>query len=413
MTVTVSLGGLLWGAVFLGMSSPSEGQMAPRSQVPPRATTRDVVPVASVEDLPCSACHTCDEPTLEDPCLRECQRAGAAAIKREMMEQRGPDMVILDELENLYLPVPFDHHGHAVMAEMTRSCEVCHHYTPEGVRHPACKSCHEIAPAQEDMRKPSLKAAYHRQCLSCHREWSHETACEICHFPKTGLGGGAESPAVPTKDDIMGHMHPPIPEPTTKIYATKHLARPGTNVTFRHEEHIHRFGFTCAVCHHEDSCSRCHEEGKSKSGEVKTLEEHHNPCATCHDMEHPDKCAHCHWAEDEPEPPRFQHSNTGWPLNRYHRERSCRVCHERVPFTKLDRECNSCHGDWEPANFNHAVTGQELDTNHAETDCVECHADRKFDVPPTCDECHDEEEGIAFPKKRPGRVVSPATQPAR
>jgi hypothetical protein len=361
-----------------------------------------------VEDIPCGACHTCAQPTPESLCLRGCLRGTPAAIAKELSRKHGPNVVIMNELEDLYLPVPFDHKGHAEMAEMTRGCSVCHHYTPEGSRHPACKSCHEVSPVREDMQKPSLKAAYHRQCLNCHREWSHETACEICHAPKAGRARRGGSLGTPTKDDIMGRMHPPIPEPETKVYQTKYLQRPGTKVTFRHKEHIHRFGFKCAECHHEDSCSRCHEEGKSEADKVKTLEEHHDPCATCHDMEDPKGCLRCHWEEGQPEPLPFDHASTGWALGRYHQDKNCRVCHTAVKFTKLDRACNACHGAWDPETFDHAVTGQRLNEAHAAIDCEECHLERKFDRPPTCAECHEEDEGIVFPAKRPGPAISPS-----
>lgn len=353
--------------------------------------------------VPCSSCHTCENPAPEDLCLRGCVRALAAAAAEEF-KKRVPDLVILNELEDLYLPVPFDHRGHADMAEMTRGCTVCHHHTPEGAAHPACRNCHEISPVREDMRKPSLKAAYHRQCLRCHREWSHETACEVCHPPKAGRGRELGMASLPRKDDIMGRMHPPIPEPETTLYQTKYKHVVGTNVLFRHKEHIHRFGFTCAECHHEDSCSRCHEEGKSEAQRVKTLEEHHSPCAHCHDMESTEKCDHCHHLKGEPVPAPFEHASTGWPLTPYHEDKSCRVCHVSVRFVKLDRDCNACHGTWSPATFDHATTGQHLDQSHSQSDCEGCHIDRKFDRPPTCDECHEEEEGIVFPAKRPGPV---------
>lgn len=296
------------------------------------------------------------------------------------------------------------------MSEMARGCAVCHHYTPEGAAHPACKSCHEVSPVREDMRKPSLKAAYHRQCLSCHREWSHETACEVCHQAKAGRPAAADPGRTPTKDDIMGQMHPPIPEPETAVYETKYKYVPGTKVTFRHKEHIHRFGFRCAECHHEDNCSRCHEEGKSQVHRVKTLDEHHKPCASCHDTDSPPACDRCHWQEGEQPPGPFDHAATGWPLGRYHEEQSCRVCHKAVRFSRLDRDCNACHAGWAPDNFDHAVTGQMLDASHADSDCEECHSGRQFDRPPTCDGCHGADEGIAFPEKRPGPVGKPREQ---
>ena len=319
----------------------------------------------------------------------------------ELAQKRAPDVVLLNKLEDLFLPVPFDHKGHAEMAGMTQGCAVCHHHTPAGMEHPACQSCHEVAPVRADLRKPGLKGAYHRQCLSCHREWSHETTCGVCHPPKIGRGGRSRVTTRPTQDDIVGAIHPPIPAPDVEIYQTKHGYRPGTKVIFRHKEHVHRFGLKCVECHHEDNCLRCHQKGKKQPQRVKTREERHSPCARCHDIEDPEGCDRCHRLEGEPAPPPFDHASTGWPLDAYHKDVSCRACHLAVPFIKADRDCNACHGTWDIDSFDHAVTGQQLDGNHRDIDCEECHAGRKFDQPTKCDECHDEEE-VAFPSKRPG-----------
>jgi hypothetical protein len=361
----------------------------------------------AVEELPCSFCHTCDKPTRTQPCLRRCPRTSAAAVAKAMGGMHGPDVVILNELENLYLPVPFDHKGHAQMAEMTEACGVCHHYTPEGTAHPACKHCHDIAPKRENIRKPSLKAAYHRQCMSCHREWSHETGCAVCHPPKVGTDGTLGSTPMPTKDDIVGQMHPPIPEPHTEIYQPRSKPKPGEKVIFRHKEHTQRFGLKCAECHREESCSRCHEVGRTHQQRERTPAEHHRPCSTCHDVSNKNACDRCHWKEGEAKPKPFDHADLGWELSAHHAQLGCRTCHEAVPFQKLDRECNTCHGDWAPDSFDHRVTGQMLDANHEDVACEDCHAERKFDRPPKCDECHDVDDGITFPARRPGPLVIP------
>ena len=112
-------------------------------------------------DVGCACCHTCDKPTPGNQCLPACGRDPG----RYMRGHKGPDVVVLDELQDAYLPVPFDHKGHADMAEMTHGCVICHHYTPEGQQHPACKTCHEIAVKGTGIHKPGLKGAYHRQCL--------------------------------------------------------------------------------------------------------------------------------------------------------------------------------------------------------------------------------------------------------
>lgn len=360
------------------------------------------------QELPCSFCHTCEKPTRSDPCLRTCPRTPGAAIAAEMSREHGPDVVILDELEELYLPVPFDHRGHAEMTMMTDGCRVCHHHSPEGSEHPECKSCHEISVQREDMRKPSLKAAYHRQCMNCHREWSGETKCVLCHPPKAGA---TEAPTVGSILKEMYKEHPPIPEPVEEIYQPKSKPPPGEKVIFRHKEHTRRFGLKCAECHREDSCARCHEtgpEGKEHVQRERTLEEHHQPCANCHDMDNKDACDRCHWKEGKAKPKAFDHADAGWPLSKYHTKLACRTCHGEIPFQKLNRECDDCHSDWKVHTFKHAVTGQVLDENHEEADCSDCHAGRKFDRPPKCDECHEEDEGIAFPAQRPGPLAIPS-----
>jgi len=368
--------------------------------------------------IQCDECHTCKEPTPEAPCLRTCPRNAVQRSAEEFSARHGPSLVILNELEDLYLPVPFDHRGHAEMAQMTRGCSVCHHYTPEGLEHPACKTCHEVAPLQVDIRKPGLKGAYHRQCMSCHREWSGETSCGACHQPKAGGAKKGSTSVVPTKDDLMGRMHPPIPEPEVEVYQTKWegstIAPPLTGggagrsrVLFRHKAHIHNYDLRCSDCHHEDNCTRCHEEGKEHAQHVRTLEEHHKPCFDCHKTS---PCDSCHLEEGKPTPSAFDHARTGWPLNRYHSEKKCRACHQTVPYGRLDTNCNSCHSIWTRAGFKHAVTGQQLDAAHAALDCDACHQDRRFDRPPTCNTCHEESEGITFPARRPGEVT---TSPGR
>ena len=380
--------------------------------------TADLVhKAAKAPSIQCDECHTCKEPTREAPCQRTCPRNSVQKTAEEFSARRGPSLVILDELEDLYLPVPFDHRGHADMAQMTGGCSVCHHYTPEGLGHPACKACHEAASIHEDMRKPGLKGAYHRQCMSCHREWSGETSCGACHQPKAGAVKKGSAAVLPTKDDLIGRMHPPIPEPEVEVYQTKWegstIAPPLTGggagrsrVFFRHKAHIRDYDLRCSDCHREDNCKRCHEEGKEHTQRVRTLEEHHKPCFDCHRTS---PCDSCHIEEGKPSPSPFDHARTGWPLKRYHSKKSCRACHQTVPYSRPDRNCISCHSNWTPTNFDHALTGQRLDDNHVRLECESCHVDRAFERPPKCDQCHEPEEGVSFPAKRPGLAV-PSTE---
>ncbi len=363
----------------------------------------------------CKRCHECEKPTLKHPCLPNCMRFQAAA--EEFAQKLGPEIVILDKLKGVYLPVPFDHKGHAKMAQMTKGCATCHHYTPEGQEHPACDACHSITDAGTDIHKPGLKGAYHRQCLGCHKDWIDETDCAVCHRKKRSLPANGEALPSPTSDDILGRMHPPISQPTTEIYRAKTKGGEKSAVIFRHWEHVQGFDLKCVDCHHEDTCVRCHKKGNGEKAPP-TVKEHHKPCLRCHKVDMDEstteitgRCKRCHWQEGQPPIKPFDHADTGWPLSKYHVGNRCRTCHKRVPFVKLNKDCNACHSAWEPETFNHAITGQMLDETHAEVDCAECHADRKFDKPPVCTECHDEEEGFVFPQKRPGPATTSA--PAR
>lgn len=369
---------------------------------PARAVEGQSTPASGRRDLSaaCATCHECPVPTSAAPCLRTCSRATAMAADGVAEVRTGPLTVILGELTNRYLPVPFDHAGHASMANMTRGCVVCHHHTPQGQEHPSCKTCHALEPGIGDIHMPGLKGAYHRQCMNCHVEWSGDTHCGICHQPRTG-GVAAVDASAPSKDDIIGRMHPPIPEPEVREYVIASGGAEPSRVLFRHKRHIEAYGLGCADCHHESSCVRCHARPNGAEPRVKPFSEHHQPCFACHAN---NSCESCHYGEKEPPPPMFDHARTGWPLSRHHRASGCRDCHPTAPYRSPATDCRACHKDWAPGAFDHAITGQTLDEVHAAIDCAECHAHRRFDQPPTCDECHDADSGIGFPVRRPGPV---------
>jgi hypothetical protein len=306
----------------------------------------------------------------------------------------GPDVVVLKDLVAQYEPVPFDHRSHAAMAQMAGGCTTCHHRPPhpatepssqpalvENVVHtqddaatiPACKSCHRLSEQAATIRMPSLKGAYHRQCLNCHREWAHENACGACHQPLASPAPRhvVAAATAPSPDDIVGRMHPPIPAPKEKLYVTRFTPAVGGNVIFRHEQHTERFGVRCVGCHRDDSCSHCHDPRLDGATAKKPLRpgrswrDTHGPCVACH----------------------------------------------------ADNHCDSCHykdGQEPPAPFEHAMTGQTLDKDHASLRCNQCHAQLKTTAAPTCGDasCHAEHPDVSFPQDRPGDVVA-ATRPAR
>lgn len=122
-----------------------------------------------------------------------------------------PDEVLIDDLVDKYQESKFPHRK--IVAHMDQAarksklarrfhgrtetlCAGCHHHSPVGVRPPPCKSCHlNRAHATRDM--PSLKVAFHRQCLGCHQQMGlKQTGCTDCHAKR---GSGPRTNSLPRK----------------------------------------------------------------------------------------------------------------------------------------------------------------------------------------------------------------------
>jgi len=335
-------------------------------------------PGGTDEHARCTPCHVCGKPSRSDPCLRPCPRHRPATY---LSPDMGPDVVILDDLEDLYVPVRFDHRAHARMAAMSGGCETCHHYTPPDSNHPACRDCHPIEIVHEDLSQPGLKGAYHRGCLHCHEEWDRDTACKICHEKKEGgaLHGTATAVCVtshyePLELDELIVFTPEDPSVDS--------------VPFHHRRHSRLYERDCTECHQRQRCSRCHIQGGE--GEPHPMRDSgqaslHQTCYRCHDGE---KCDGCHGRDPSS---MFDHAETGWPLKRFHASLACRTCHgSSGPYRTLDHRCTSCHPKgWPAASFDHRVTGVALDEVHREAGCEDCHTDGPGSQP-RCDACHDD-----------------------
>lgn len=353
----------------------------------------------------CKNCHSCEKPTHENPCLLKCERPKEVSGIPDSATH-GPDVIFLDQLVGLYEPVYFPHKLHADMEKMGEGCAVCHHHNPPG-RILACRECHGGPSNPANLGQPGLKGAYHRQCLGCHREWSHKTDCNVCHAKRSEIAGkiaagtaiANASPGMQdTNFDIMGSLHPNIETPKKYVYKTPEVPD-GPIVTFHHKEHTDLFGLKCVDCHRKESCARCHDP---QSHPPHVRNDPHQDCEKCHDVA--DNCALCHVQE---ETKGFNHeTRTGFPLKTFHQQLACAQCHkEGRPFKKLDPACQNCHGEgWIPKDFDHARAGVKLDETHQQADCKDCHTEG-LGKPSTCSGCHD--DGKAFPGSVPGAVVQP------
>jgi hypothetical protein len=345
----------------------------------------------------CQTCHNCGIPTKDEPCWVACPRENMITIY--LKPEQTDELIIIDHISDRYGPVYFSHKLHAQMSVMYGGCENCHHHnTLEQVL--KCNSCHEPSRQREDVSIPDLKGAYHRQCVDCHREWSHETGCNVCHTLKKNLD---ETKHDHIRKRYAGKNHPPILEPTDINYQTN--SDKGKIVTFYHDDHTQKFGLKCSNCHKQEGCTSCHDVNKvisDKSRTVsdnKTFEEHHKRCMSCHTKD--EQCSSCH---SNTRLESFNHTvKTGWVLNEYHVKLSCVRCHgSKLPYKKVDNNCSSCHQGWNKQTFKHSVTGLQLNETHLDLGCEDCHLDRNFAVKPNCKNCH---EDYSFPKQKPGKLI--------
>ena len=303
------------------------------------------------------------------------------------------DVVVLKELMTTYEAVPFAHRKHAEMAQMGDGCKTCHHREPasaatrknattrssesapnedgtphetteaervawqgEAAKTPACKTCHPVGDGV-GIEVPSLKGAYHRQCLNCHRDWMEGNACAVCHAVRAGATTAAATG--PSRDDIVGRMHQPLVPPKETVLTARYLPADGRKVLFRHDGHVKSFGVTCASCHQRGSCGVCHSAGAGAkpattplplttnstpdvAGVMRggaTWREAHRPCGTCHEG---DRCKTCHYEEGKTAPPAFAHESTGQKLDKDHASLACVACHAEARTARIAASATTC-----------------------------------------------------------------------
>ena len=176
----------------------------------------------------CAGCHVrkteaFDSPQSCRPChteLPEGQRPGqmnapqrlnaaqaALALRNPVLatfaEQDIPETVVIDDLAEQWQPARLPHRRivNALMDNLKESklagffhqepgtlCQGCHHNSPVSKKPPKCGNCHGQPFYPQKLSMPGLKAAYHQQCMGCHREMGLEkpvaTACAACHQEK-------------------------------------------------------------------------------------------------------------------------------------------------------------------------------------------------------------------------------------
>lgn len=162
----------------------------------------------------CAVCHLPSKAmTAEDmqqgiagtlPERRNEALASEIELSRKMADYwpatKGPQKVIIDSLAGKYEPSVFNHKAHvlslmgrikdsklasAFHTEPATLCVTCHHNSPPSLTPPKCSSCHTKTIDPAAPKRPALMAAFHLQCMSCHKDMKvsrpRNTDCTTCH----------------------------------------------------------------------------------------------------------------------------------------------------------------------------------------------------------------------------------------
>jgi hypothetical protein len=162
------------------------------------------------EPAGCQACHMADVTQVEESVQNDDEKLLAATlldsrrpVTDTFAEPDIPENVEIKTLSNTYGTVKLPHRKMVKTLfnnirndklvqyfhpDKNTLCQGCHHNSPAAKKPPRCVSCHGRPFDEGDPFKPGLMAAYHRQCMECHKQMGIEkpvaTNCIACHQKK-------------------------------------------------------------------------------------------------------------------------------------------------------------------------------------------------------------------------------------
>lgn len=170
------------------------------------------MPEKQFSQLACAQCHAVERELL-GPFPMEADARKVVAENRLNTSERAaltlgdehiPETVKIGAMTDQYEAVNFPHRQivRAIFSRIKENrmaayfhgndvtlCAGCHHNAPATLNPAKCAACHGKAFADEHDGRPGLKAAYHGQCMDCHREMGiaepASTDCVKCHKKKS------------------------------------------------------------------------------------------------------------------------------------------------------------------------------------------------------------------------------------
>lgn len=227
----------------------------------------------------------------------------------------------------------------------------------------ACTTCHEDPDRARLPKGPLMDF-----CRECHRqeearlqEETRLTECDTCHqtirqdLRPTFRGKARIMHDVPGLwERAHGHEYKVDPEFCARCHEEEgesceqcHRMNPPSYHTLSWRRKTHglraaRDRSTCAVCHEEDSCLRCHQNTEPTSHRAGWGSPRNRHCVSCHFPEQNNRCTVCHESIEHPRAMPSPHVLAVYPEN-------CALCHpggqpHRAPHPQNSTvHCLVCH----------------------------------------------------------------------
>ncbi|MFZ2631977.1 MAG: tetrathionate reductase family octaheme c-type cytochrome [Desulfosalsimonadaceae bacterium] len=370
--------------------------------------------------------------TIIDECLlcrQQKLRDKGLGIKDIPNEYFLLDSPIINKQEDYYGPVRFMHANHAASA---KDCAVCHHYrpaAPDALETTRCSACHQDAFNKTHPERIGLKAAYHLQCVECHKTRNKGPVdCIGCHMKN-----------VPDHNTLVKLPEKPTPQQVTAeclrchrsagedLLTTAHWLWKGPSpyTMERRKNNQHGKGtdvfnnYCISLITNEARCTSCHAGYGWKDTHFDFNDMNKMDCLVCHDttgtyqkspkeagMPDPavdllkvaknvghtsrQTCGSCHFSGGGGDG--VKHSDLSSEL--LHPSRNCDIhmggydfqcvaCHRTrnhqiagrsnsVPVVEGARSCKNCHAD--KPHYRDNLLSHHLN-KHCETiDCNTCHS---------------------------------------
>jgi len=327
-------------------------------------------------------------------------------------------------LETLMMPGPVIE-GHAKYEEQ---CDRCHRPFTKDQQDALCNGCHEDVAV--DIKQ---KQGYHGhvavqagECRHCHTEHKGRTA-DVIQL-------GTETFNHDATDYTLKGAHATAGCDACHLHGKKYRDAPARCIACHEETDVHKgdLGEACADCHSERAWTR--PEFDHEKTDFPLLEKHADidcnschvdsrfrqttrECHGCHQLNdvhagrYGQKCSDCH-SEKGWDITRFDHADTGYPLEGKHSTTPCNVCHtgrlydDKTPgecigchqnddkhTRRYGKQCGSCHTPrgWSKSRYDHSSkTGFPLLGKHVDVSCTACHTSdlhhEKLDT--GCYSCH-------------------------